>query len=152
MLNILYYIGEVEVVPLWYLSIFRDPELPEPLMHLQFCIQAALQYPSIFLPHTRRIYVYLPSDVFYSVKLSYTQCHESFFLVSFSASKSLRIFTEERMQRSLLLTEWTEWIQFLVALANLHQDNWKNRMICTRTIWRIGWIHHILPIVLVQNS
>ena len=34
-------------------------------------------------------------------------------------------------------------ILFLATLAYLHQDGLKNRMNCTRTIWRIGWIEFI---------
>ena len=45
----------------------------------------------------------------------------------------------------------TKLIQFLAALAILHQDDLKNRMNCT-SIWRIGWINPFLQIILVQNS
>ena len=46
----------------------------------------------------------------------------------------------------------TDCIQFLAAPAILNKDNLKNRMNCTRMIWRNQWIHPFLQIVLVQNS
>ena len=52
-----------------------------------------------------------------------------------------RIKTEEKAK--VLAAAWgegAELIKFLAKLAILHQDDLKNRMNCTRTIWRIGWI------------
>ena len=48
---------------------------------------------------------------------------------------------QKRRQRSSLLLRGTEFMQFLAALSILLQDDLKNRIHCTRTIWRIGWIH-----------
>ena len=35
-------------------------------------------------------------------------------------------------------------------LDELHQDDMNNRMHCARSLWRIGWIHPFLQIILVQ--
>ena len=62
-----------------------------------------------------------------------------------------RIYTEEKAK--VVAAVWgTEFIQFLAALAVLHQDDKKKRMKCTRIKWKKGWIHRILQIVLVSNS
>ena len=48
-----------------------------------------------------------------------------------------RIYTEENAM--VVAASWgTEFLQFLAALAILHQDDLKNRQICTRTSQRIG--------------
>ena len=50
-----------------------------------------------------------------------------------------RIKTEEKAK--VVIAAWgAALIQFLAALAILHQENLKNRMNCTRRIWRKGWI------------
>ena len=62
-------------------------------------------------------------------------------------------YRQKRRQRSLMLLAWgTEFTQFLAALYFLPQGDLKNRMNCTLTIWRIGFIHPFLQIILVQNS
>ena len=43
-------------------------------------------------------------------------------------------FIQKRRQRSSLLFGGTDCIEFLAALAVLHQDNIKKRMNCTRMI------------------
>ena len=48
-----------------------------------------------------------------------------------------RIYTEENAM--VVAASWgTEFLQFLAALAILHQDDLKNRQFCTRTSQRIG--------------
>ena len=47
-------------------------------------------------------------------------------------------FVQKRSQRSSLLLGGIELIQFLAAIANLCQDDLKNRLICTRTSWWLG--------------
>ena len=48
-----------------------------------------------------------------------------------------RIYTEENAK--VVAASWgTELLQFLAVLAILHQDLLKNRLIYTRTSWRIG--------------
>ena len=41
---------------------------------------------------------------------------------------------------------------WLATLAVFHQNDLKNRMNCTRKVWRIGWIHPFLKIILMQNN
>ena len=53
------------------------------------------------------------------------------------ATHRRRIYTE--VKANFVAAAWgTELFQFLAAEAILHQDSLKIRMICTRTIWRIG--------------
>ena len=46
----------------------------------------------------------------------------------------------------------TEFIQFLAALAILHHNDFKNRMISSLSSYLPGAIHPLLHIILVQNS
>ena len=59
---------------------------------------------------------------------------------------------QKRMQRLSLMLRGRKSIHFFVALAILHQEDFINRMNCSRTIWRLGWIHPFLHIIQVQNS
>ena len=56
--------------------------------------------------------------------------------------------TKTKEKAKVVTAAWrAELIQCLAVLATLHQDNVKNRMNCSRTMWRIGLIHPFL-----QNS
>ena len=56
--------------------------------------------------------------------------------------------TKTKENAKVVTAAWrAELIQCLAVLATLHQDNVKNRMNCSRTMWRIGLIHPFL-----QNS
>ena len=62
-----------------------------------------------------------------------------------------KIKTEEKAK--VVAAVWgTELIQFLAALAFLHQDYLKKGMNSSYSSYRPGAIHPMLPIVLEQNS
>ena len=81
-------------------------------------------------------------------------------------------FIQKRRQRSLLLLGgqkcfnslpcllfwtrmiWKGWIVlgWYEEKDELHQDDLRKRMKCTRMVWRKWWIHTIIQMVLVQNS
>ena len=64
-----------------------------------------------------------------------------------------RIYTLTEEKTKVVAAVWgTEFIRILAALAILHQNDMKKEINCTRMIWRKGWIHPLIQIVLVQNT
>ena len=62
-----------------------------------------------------------------------------------------KIETEEKAKVVVAAAWGAESLHFFAALAILPQDDLKNRMNCTRTMWRTGWMHPFLQIILVLN-
>ena len=58
----------------------------------------------------------------------------------------------QKRRPPLLFGGGTDLVQFLAALANLHQDDLKEGMTSSYSSYRPGAIHPILHIVLAQNS
>ena len=64
---------------------------------------------------------------------------------------SRRIYTEQKA-KVVVAVLGTECIQILVALAILHQDDLKNRMNSSFSLYHPGAIHSFVHIILVPNS
>ena len=61
-----------------------------------------------------------------------------------------RIKTEVKAKSLLFGGNWIN--SFLCRTCYFSPGRSKNMMNCTRTIWRLGWIHSFPRIILVQNS
>ena len=60
--------------------------------------------------------------------------------------RRMTVAVETRPAQTAISSQWFPYS------SAIHQDDLKNRMSCTRTIWRIGFLHSSLQIILVKNS